>query len=106
MLTQTLHLIYDMRAALKQLHAALRPGGVLLLTVPGISQIDRGEWQKSWYWSLTPQSLTRLLSEVFDTTAVVVESNGNVFAAVAFLHGLAQEEVPRAKLWSRTRPIR
>ncbi len=97
-LTQTLHLIYDMRAALKQLHAALRPGGVLLLTVPGISQIDRGEWQKSWYWSLTPQSLTRLLSEVFDTTAVVVESNGNVFAAVAFLHGLAQEEVPRAKL--------
>jgi glycosyltransferase involved in cell wall biosynthesis len=97
-LTQTLHLIYDMRAALNQLHAALRPGGVLLLTVPGISQIDRGEWQKSWYWSLTSQSLTRLLSEVFDTTEFVVESNGNVFAAVAFLHGLAQREVPPAKL--------
>ena len=97
-LTQTLHLIYDMRAALNQLHAALRPGGVLLLTVPGISQIDRGEWQKCWYWSLTSQSLTRLLSEVFDTTEFVVESNGNVFAAVAFLHGLAQGEAPPAIL--------
>ena len=97
-LTQTLHLIYDMKAALNHLHAALRPGGVLLLTVPGISQIDRGEWQKSWYWNLTSQSLTRLLSEVFDTTEFVVESNGNVFAAVAFLHGLVQEEVPPAKL--------
>ncbi len=97
-LTQTLHLIYDMKAALNQLHAALRPGGVLLLTVPGISQIDRGEWQKSWYWNLTSQSVTRLLSEVFDTTEFVVESNGNVFAAVAFLHGLAQAEVPPEKL--------
>ena len=75
-LTQTLHLIYDMKAALNQLHAALRPGGVLLLTVPGISQIDRGEWQKSWYWNLTSQSVTRLLSEVFDTTEFVVERTG------------------------------
>ncbi len=97
-LTQTLHLIYDMRAAMHQLHAALRPGGVLLLTVPGISQIDRGEWQRSWYWSLTAHSLTRLLSEVFGTTEFVVESNGNVFAAVAFLHGLAQVEASPAKL--------
>ena len=59
-LTQTLHLIYDMRAAVTQLYSALRPGGVLLLTAPGISQIDRNEWQKTWYWALTPQSLARL----------------------------------------------
>jgi len=35
---------------------------------------------KSWYWSLTPQSLTRLLSEVFDTTEFVVESKRECFA--------------------------
>ena len=34
-LTQTLHLIYDVRAALVTLHRILRPGGVLLATFPG-----------------------------------------------------------------------
>src|SRR5215510_14713951 len=52
-LTQTLHLVYDMQAAVATLHRALKPGGVLLLTTPGISQLDPGEWGPTWYWSLT-----------------------------------------------------
>ena len=56
-LTQTLHLIYDVRAAVPQLHRALAPGGVVLVTAPGISQIDRGEWGASWFWSFTTTSL-------------------------------------------------
>ena len=36
--TQTLHLIYDMPAAIREMHNALKPGGVLLLTSPGISR--------------------------------------------------------------------
>src|SRR6266446_1258255 len=43
LLTQTLQLIFDLEQAVRRLHAALRPGGVLLFTVPGISQIDRGQ---------------------------------------------------------------
>jgi SAM-dependent methyltransferase len=97
-LTQTLHLIYDMRAAIAQLYLALRPQGVLLLTVPGISQIDRGDWSKTWYWALTVASVTRLLTEQFGPAEVFVESHGNVFAAVAFLEGVALEETPREKL--------
>ena len=97
-LTQTLHLIYDMASAVREMHRALRPRGVVLLTVPGISRIDRGEWGDGWYWSLTEASARRMFSDVFGADQVEVETHGNVFAAIAFLHGLALEEVPQAKL--------
>lgn len=97
-LTQTLHLIYDMRLALTEIVRALRPGGILLLTVPGISQMDRGEWNKTWSWSLTPYAAGRLLGEFFSEAELEVGSHGNVFAATAFLQGIAVEEVDRKKL--------
>ncbi len=97
-ITQTLHLIFDMRAAIVEMHQALKPGGVLLLTVPGISQIDRGDWGDTWFWSLTRSSAIRLFSGIFDFDRIEVEQYGNVFAATTFLHGLAVEEVERAKL--------
>ena len=97
-ITQTLHLVWDMAAAARSLHRALRPGGTLLLTSPGITPIDRHEWNADWYWSLTVQSAARLFAEVFGTANVAVQSHGNVFAACAFLQGLAVEEVPRRKL--------
>ncbi len=96
--TQTLHLLYDMKAAIEHLHSALRPGGALIVTVPGISQIADDEWGKTWYWSLTPASLTRLLVGVFATEQVNVVCYGNVFAATAFLQGVAYEELKRNKL--------
>jgi SAM-dependent methyltransferase len=97
-LTQTLHLVYDLAAAVDNLHAALRPGGVLLLTVPGISQIDRGEWKDRWFWGLPPAAVVRLLGDRFGPEAVLVESHGNAFAATAFLQGLALQEVDARKL--------
>jgi len=96
--TQTLHLIFDMRAAVVEMHRALKRGGVLLLTVPGISQIDRGEWGETWFWSLTRHSAVRLFADVFGSENVVVEQFGNVFAAGAFLQGLAVEEVDESRL--------
>lgn len=97
-LTQTLHLIYDMASAVREIHRALKPNGVVLLTVPGISRIDRGEWRESWYWSLTEYSVRRMFSEIFGAEQVNVEVHGNVFAAIAFLHGIGLEELPPAKL--------
>jgi SAM-dependent methyltransferase len=97
-LTQTLHLVYDLAAATEHLHAALRPGGVLLMTVPGISQVDRGEWGDNWFWGLTSAAVNRLLGDRFGAESVHVESHGNVFAATAFLQGLAVEEVDLRKL--------
>jgi glycosyltransferase involved in cell wall biosynthesis/SAM-dependent methyltransferase len=97
-LTQTLHLIYDTRAALAQVHRALAPGGIVLLTVPGISQLDRGEWRETWSWSFTPYSARRLFEEVFEEDELEVDGHGNVFAATAFLQGVALEEVDKNKL--------
>jgi SAM-dependent methyltransferase len=96
--TQTLQLIYDMHAAVAEMFRGLRPGGVLLLTVPGISQLGRSEWGKTWFWSLTAHSAQCLFSEVFGADNVEVKAHGNVFAATAFLQGLAVEEVHEANL--------
>ena len=97
--SQTLQFIYEVRPAIAQLHAALKLGGVILVTLPGISQIDRAEdWGGTWSWTFSTASASRLFAEVFEAESISVESHGNVFAATSFLQGLASEEVPRAKL--------
>lgn len=92
-LTQTLQLIYDVPAAIRVLHQSLAPGGVLLATCPGISQIDRGEWGRRWYWSFTTASVRRLFDEHFPAGELSVEGRGNVLSAIAFLEGLAVHEL-------------
>ncbi len=97
-LTQTLHLIYDVRAALATLHRILKPGGVLLATFPGISHIDTGKWAGTWCWSFTLHSATRLFGEVFPPYATTLQTHGNVLAATAFLQGLAVEDLRAPEL--------
>jgi hypothetical protein len=97
-ITQTLHLIYDMRAAVAELHRGLRPGGTALVTAPGISQISTDEWGATWYWSLTELSARTLFGEVFGADNVTVQTFGNVYAATGFIQGVALHEVNRAKL--------
>ncbi|WP_052208592.1 glycosyltransferase [Croceibacterium mercuriale] len=92
-LTQTLMLVWDMPAAAAELYRALKPGGVLLLTVPGTSSVDRGEWGANWFWSLTGSSVTRMFEGLFGAENMTLRVEGNVYAATCFLHGLAQEEV-------------
>jgi hypothetical protein len=50
------------------------------------------------YWRFTRLSLKGLFEEVFGQGRVEVESRGNVLAAVAFLHGLAVEELKPEEL--------
>jgi SAM-dependent methyltransferase len=92
--TQTLQFIFDVRAAIATLHRILRPHGLLLATMAGISQISRYDMDR-WgdYWRFTTLSARRLFGEVFSPGDVAVESFGNVLAATAFLHGLAQQEL-------------
>jgi SAM-dependent methyltransferase len=96
--TQTLQFIYDIRAALAMMYAALKPGGTLLLTVPGITPVDPGEWGESWYWSFTQPAAQKLVSEQFGSDNVQCVTCGNVFAAIAFLAGVAANELPEGKL--------
>jgi glycosyltransferase involved in cell wall biosynthesis len=97
-LTQTLHLVYDVDAALQTLFRILKPGGVLLATFPGISQISIDEWSESWYWAFTLHSAHRMFEKVFPAGDVEIQSHGNVLAATAFLQGLAVDELDPEEL--------
>lgn len=97
-ITQTLHLLRDVRAAIAHLHRMLVPGGVLLATLPSLSRVSRGVGVDGDYWRFTVASARWLFGEAFGDAAVTVESRGNVLSAVAFLKGLAWEELPRTDL--------
>lgn len=96
-LTQTLQYIYHLDNAIENLYQALAPGGILLITVPAISPVVRGETGIP-YWAFTPLSLNTMLSRRFEGSNVAVESFGNVFAAICFLTGLSLTEVEPRKL--------
>ena len=101
-LTQTLQLVYELRPAIRTLHRILKPGGVLLATVPGITPVAAwSEWGPSWYWSFTENALRRLLGEVFPVEGLALETHGNVLVATAFLQGLAAEELLAEELEAR-----
>lgn len=98
LLTQTLNVVYDVRAAARNVYCMLKPGGVLLATVPGISQIsrwDRDRWGD--YWRFTTMSAQRLFTEV-GAMDVHVKAFGNVLSSTAFLHGLAADELRKSEL--------
>ena len=98
-LTQTLQMIYDVPAALRTVYRILKPGGVALVTVPGISPVsryDRERW--GYFWSFTTQSASRLFEEVFPPGCIQVQAFGNVLSAASFLFGMAAQELRREEL--------
>jgi SAM-dependent methyltransferase len=97
--TQTLQLIYEFRSAVTQIHDWLKPGGVALVSVPGISQISREDMKQTGdYWRFTGAAVRRMFAEEFGEGAAEIDVLGNVLAATAFLHGIAAEEFDEADL--------
>jgi glycosyltransferase involved in cell wall biosynthesis len=92
-LTQTLHLIYDYRAALRTCYRMLKPGGSLFLTVPGITHIDQDEWRENWLWAFTDKSMKKIMAETFPDADVEIKTYGNVYIATAFIYGLGLPEI-------------
>ena len=93
-LTQVLPFIPDVQAAVRTIQRILRPGGVVLATMPGISQIvqyDMDRWGD--YWRFTSLSARRIFECAFSEGEVRVETHGNVLAATAFLQGLSSREL-------------
>lgn len=98
-LTQTLQFIFDMDAAISELHRILKPGGCVLATATGISQVSRYDDER-WgdYWRLTGRSARRLFERHFRPDDVEMTTYGNVLAATSFLEGLATSELTAAEL--------
>lgn len=98
-LTQTLQYIYQTPAAIKQVYRSLRPGGVLLATVPGICRMDP-DFPGKDYWRFTLDSCTALFGEVFGKEHITLRSYGNVLTAISCLAGIAYEELSSRELES------
>jgi SAM-dependent methyltransferase len=95
--TQTLNFIYNVKDAVRGAHRILKPGGFILITVGGISQISKYDMDR-WgdYWRFTTASMKKLLEPEFEI--LDLKSNGNVLAATAFLQGMAVEDLPDSSL--------
>ncbi|MCJ7521120.1 MAG: class I SAM-dependent methyltransferase, partial [Dehalococcoidia bacterium] len=97
--TQALQYIYDVQAAINTLYRILKPGGVLLASVPGIAAISRYDMDH-WgeYWRFTSMSTRRIFETIFPAGSVDVQTHGNMLTAIAFLLGLASEELGENEL--------
>lgn len=98
-LIQTLQFIYDAHAAVKTLHRMLRPGGVLLASLPVVSPVSRYDMDR-WgdYWRFTNASAKKLFGDIFSRPNVQVNAHGNVLVAMAFLLGMASGELTPEEL--------
>ncbi|HLE98176.1 MAG TPA: methyltransferase domain-containing protein [Candidatus Thermoplasmatota archaeon] len=96
-LTQTLQYVFDVPAALRHAHRVLRPGGTLLCTVPSVSRIGR-KYLETEYWRFTASACSRLFGDAFPGGAVDVRARGNALVCVAFLMGMACEELRAREL--------
>jgi hypothetical protein len=98
--TQTLPYIYNLRDAVTTIFRTLAPGGIALITLPGISQIapKRMTGGAEDYWRFTKASAEKLFGDVFGVEHIQVENFGNVLVATALLHGLVLEELKADEL--------
>jgi hypothetical protein len=102
---QTLQFVPELPAAVRTLGRMLCPGGLLLVTVPGIApvRVTRGNpWPD--YWRLTPNAARWLMDDAFGNRDgsgerdVEIRALGNVFTASAYLQGVAAEELAAHEL--------
>jgi len=103
--TQTFNFIFEVQQAVEGAYRLLKPGGILLATVAGISQIsayDRDRWGD--YWRFTAQSAEKLFFRVFGKDNVELKVYGNLPAAKTLLEGLAVEDLPDPALLDHPDP--
>ncbi|MCI5148403.1 MAG: methyltransferase domain-containing protein, partial [Candidatus Electrothrix sp. MAN1_4] len=92
-MTQTLHVIYDMRSVLAECIRILKPGGVLLATIPCAGKIAPEQGLDGDFWRMTKDGVYNLFSEFFDPDQLEVQSYGNVQTNIAYFYGLACHEL-------------
>jgi SAM-dependent methyltransferase len=78
--TEVLEHVLEPRALLAEAHAALRPGGLLLLTVPFAA---RWHFVPYDYWRFTPSSLEHLLERA-GFGEIVVHARGNALTVACY----------------------
>jgi len=97
-LTQVLQLIDFVPAAIREIHRILSPRGVALISVPCVSRVDPEAGLDGDYWRFSRVGLQRFLEDGFPGRSLDLQACGNRVAVLAFLMGLAAEEVGEAAL--------
>ena len=97
LLTQTLHVVAPMHEAVAECHRILKPGGVLLATLPCLSRVCLEYGRDGDFWRVTPAGARQLFEPVFGE-GVAVSVFGNVLAGTAFLYGLSASELDERDL--------
>lgn len=90
---QTLQYTPSPELALANCVRALCPGGTILLAVPALAAHDDNELPEDDHWRFWPGGVTALVSRVAPQAVSRVVAYGNLTTAIAFLHGLAAEEL-------------
>ncbi len=100
--TQTIQHIFDVQTSIENIYRLLKPGGTALVTNGCIAQLSLYDYH-NWgeYWKFTDMAAKAMFAKVFDKDKIVVETYGNMKAAIAFLYGMCSEEVPAADLFMR-----
>jgi peptidoglycan/xylan/chitin deacetylase (PgdA/CDA1 family)/SAM-dependent methyltransferase len=99
--TQTLHVIEHMDRVAAECARILKPGGVLLATLPSASRVCVEYGFDGDFWRVTEAGARRVFSSAFSPDRVTVEACGNVLVNAAFLYGLGAGELSAAEYEAR-----
>src|SRR5205823_6551189 len=84
-LTQTLHVVDDMRAVVAECARILKPDGALLVTLPCASRVCLEYGEDGDFWRVTDAGARALFAEAFPLESLDIRAEGNVLVNAAFL---------------------
>jgi SAM-dependent methyltransferase len=99
-MTQTVYLVDDMAAVVREAARVLKPGGVLLATLPCATRLEPRVGMDHDFWRLSAEAARRLFASAFPADSVEVTTYGNLLASVAFLYGVGRYELTSEELES------
>jgi len=97
-LTQTLHEIDDYMAVLKSVYKMLKPGGILLCSVPTISRIDYSAGLQNDFWRFTKAGAQYIFKQFFKEKNLLIKSYGNILVGISFLEGISLSELKKEEI--------
>jgi len=95
-LTQVFQYIDDINSAIRACERVLKPGGVMLVSLPSVSRIDCVAGIQGDFWRFTAASAKYLFGRYFNEMEICTW--GNVKSSIYYWIGLSEEELSKSDL--------